>query len=106
MSGFGKPQLCRNGCNKQIYFDRNSLVGHPTEHLWIPLEYRDGLKTDQAHQCPRRNQGPVISNGNGGNGNPTPVKQTDSKLDLDHLNMLKEIAAALQKYITIKEAGQ
>jgi hypothetical protein len=54
-----------------------------------------------------------------GNANPTTVKTeanaaaakrvrsiTDPKLDLDNLKVIKMIAAALQEYIAIKEAGQ
>jgi hypothetical protein len=58
------------------------------------------------------------TNGNASNANPTPVKTetnagakwvrsiTDSKLDLDNLRVIKVIAAALQEYIAIKEAGK
>jgi hypothetical protein len=56
MSDFGQPQPCRNSCGESIYFDRNSTVGHPSENKWIPLEYVNGIKTDQPHNCPNRKQ--------------------------------------------------
>jgi hypothetical protein len=111
MSSFNQPRQCNKECGSIIYFDRNSLVGHPKDNIWLPLEYKEGRKTDTLHNCPKKN-------GNGTlNGNPTPVKTetnaaaakwvrsiTDSKLD--NLAVVKAIAAALNEYIAIKEAGQ
>ena len=56
MSDFGRPQACRNSCGALIYFDRDSTVGHPSENKWVPLEYVNGIKTDQPHNCPNRKQ--------------------------------------------------
>jgi hypothetical protein len=54
MSDFGKPHPCRNSCGASIYFDRDSTVGHPSENKWVPLEYVNGIKTDQPHNCPNQ----------------------------------------------------
>jgi hypothetical protein len=46
------------------------------------------------------------------NNYPNPIteqaatKTTETKIDLNNLNVIKAIAAALQEYIAIKEAGQ
>jgi hypothetical protein len=56
MSDFGKPQPCRNSCGASIYFDRESTVGHPSENKWVPLEYVNGNRTDNPHNCPNRKQ--------------------------------------------------
>jgi hypothetical protein len=114
MSSFNQPRSCNKECGSIIYFDRNSLVGHPKENIWLSLEYKEGRKTDTLHNCPRKNHNGTLTNGNA---NPTPVKTetntaaakwvrsiTDSKLD--NLAVVKAIAAALNEYIEIKEAGQ
>jgi hypothetical protein len=88
-----------------IYFDAHSLVGHPSPDKWLPLEYKEGRKTDQIHNCPKKQQALLSSNGNG---NPTPAvaaKETP-KLDLNNLNVIRVIAAALEEYIRMKEAGK
>ena len=50
-------RACVKGCGTMVYFDRNSLTGHPTPDEWIPLEIKKGRKTDVAHNCPKRNNG-------------------------------------------------
>jgi hypothetical protein len=55
MSSFNQPKECNKGCHSMIYFDRNSLVGHPQENVWLPLEYKEGRKTDTLHNCPKKN---------------------------------------------------
>ena len=54
MSEFGKPRGCNNGCNAMIYFDAHSTVGHPSSDKWVPLEFKEGLKTDMPHDCPNK----------------------------------------------------
>jgi hypothetical protein len=36
------------------YFDKFSQVGHPSEDKWVPLEFKEGRRTDQVHNCPKR----------------------------------------------------
>jgi hypothetical protein len=67
MSSFNQPRQCNKECGSIIYFDRNSLVGHPKENIWLPLEYREGRKTDTLHNCPKKNGNATL------NGNPTPA---------------------------------
>lgn len=91
MSEFGKPRGCNNGCNAMIYFDAHSTVGHPSSEKWIPLEFKNGLKTDLAHDCPKKKQ----QNG--------LIAAATSTASTDNLAMIKVIAAALNEYIAIKE---
>ena len=98
MSEFGKPRGCNNHCGAMIYFDAKSSVGHPSSDKWVPLEFKDGLKTDLAHICSKKGQ----------NGSLTAVTTTTpNKPDLDNnsnnLAVIKAIAAALNDYIAIKE---
>lgn len=101
MSNFNKVKGCINGCGSSIYFDVNSKTGHPTADIWKPLEFKNGLRTDNIHICPNKKQ----------NGSLTAVTATaaaittSSKLDLDNLAVIKVIAAALNEYIAIKERG-
>jgi hypothetical protein len=54
LSKFGDPKACINGCGAMIYFDPNSPTGHPTADKWVPLEIKEGRKTDQPHNCPKK----------------------------------------------------
>ena len=54
MSEFGRPKDCMNGCGSVIYFDAHSSIGHPTTDRWLPLEYKEGRKTDTVHICPNK----------------------------------------------------
>jgi len=101
MSDFGKPKGCNNGCGATIYFDAHSLVGHPTSDKWLPLEYKEGRKTDTIHNCPKKKQS-LNGNGNGSSSTETAAP----KLDLNNLNVIRVIAAALEEYIAIKEGGR
>jgi hypothetical protein len=56
MSDFGRPRDCINHCGSIIYFDANSSVGHPAPNKWLPLEYKEGRKTDTFHDCPNKKQ--------------------------------------------------
>jgi hypothetical protein len=109
MSDFGKARSCNKECGSMIYFDRNSLIGHPTENVWLPLEYKEGRKTDTLHDCPKKKTNNTLNTYNGGNGGSKPtakeVKEIP-KIDLNNLNVVRVIAAALNEYIAWKEAGQ
>jgi hypothetical protein len=103
MSTFGTPKDCMNGCGGIIYFDAHSSLGHPTPtpDKWVPLEFKEGRKTDTIHICPNKKQ----------NGTLPAVVTTaaaittpnQNKLDLDGLAMIKVIAMALNEYLAIKE---
>lgn len=94
MSGFGKPIDCINGCGGMVYFDRKSYVGHPTVDKSIPLEYKDGLKTDQIHECSKRPNlnAQLLSN----------AAAAATTTAMDNLAVIKQIAAALNEYMAIK----
>jgi hypothetical protein len=79
MSSFNQPRQCNKECGSIIYFDRNSLVGHPKENVWLPLEYKEGRKTDTLHNCPRKNHNGTLTNN--GNGNPVIKIITETKED-------------------------
>jgi hypothetical protein len=51
---------CSRGCGTIVYFDKNSPTGHPSPDKWIPLEIKEGRKTDVAHNCSRRNNGSTL----------------------------------------------
>lgn len=96
MSDFGKPKSCMNDCGAIIYFDAHSSIGHPTADKWLPLEYKEGRKTDTIHDCPKKRQ-------NGTNTLTAAATDKKSVLSMDNLAMIKVIAAALNEYIAIKE---
>ena len=97
MSTFGTPRDCTNGCGSVIYFDAHSSVGHPTADKWVPLEFKEGRKTDTIHICANKKQ----------NGTLPAVVTTNAaaatSTSTDNLAMIKVIAAALNEYIAIKE---
>ena len=90
MSDFGKPRDCNSGCGSLIYFDAHSSVGHPTADKWVPLEYKEGRKTDAIHVCPNKKQ----------NGSLTAVATATTATNLD---VIKAIRTALDEYIAIHE---
>ena len=71
MSTFGTPRGCNNDCGATIYFDAHSSVGHPTADKWVPLEFKEGRKTDTIHICPnKKGQNgtlPAVVTGSGNN---------------------------------------
>jgi hypothetical protein len=117
MSDFGKVKSCINGCGALIYFDASSTIGHPSPDKWIPLEYIDNVKTNQAHNCPKRSNGRI---------NPTGQQQQpqkdfgkakeNSNREIDIvaaveaepliLTVLKSIAERLDKIAMILEQDQ
>ena len=64
-----------------IYFDAHSLVGHPTADKWVPLEYKEGMKTDTIHICPNKKQ-----NGS----NPDCGSRSDGRKDQEEQISTKE----------------
>ena|SRR5215217_1447987 len=57
---FREPKACINGCGATIYFDPNSPTGHPSADKWIPLEIKEGRRTDQSHNCPNKKNGHTL----------------------------------------------
>ena len=88
MSKFGEPQLCKKGCGGYIYFDRDSIVGHPSADKWVPLEYNNdsGLRTGQPHQCPNKGK----------------VETTSSKVETSEtiISLLKDIDRKLESFVS------
>ena len=76
----------------KVYFDKNSKAGHPSADKWIPLEIKEGRKTDQPHNCTKK------KNGNGHTleaaAKPDTLKFAESLLDI------------LQDYIRLKTKEQ
>lgn len=99
MSDFGKAKPCNNGCGATIYFDAHSLVGHPTSDKWLPLEYKEGRKTDTIHNCPKKKQS---LNGNGNGISSTTKQQEASILEIDEITLesLTEEFQTLVKHIS------
>ena len=91
-SGFGKPRDCINECGSVIYFDAHSSVGHPTSEKWIPLEFKNGLKTDLAHNCPKKKQ-------NGLTAVSAAAAATTNNTSLSFAESLDQV---LQDYIRLK----
>lgn len=83
MSKFGEPTPCKNGCGKYIYFDRDSVNGHPSADKWIPLEYNNdaGLRTDQPHQCPNKGKVTTTSKAETSETIIALLRDIDSKLN-------------------------
>jgi len=68
-------------------------LGHPAGK-WVPLEYSNGIRTDMPHDCPKKHNGSgqLLSN------SALAIAMTT-----DNLAIIKQIAAALNEYIAIKE---
>jgi hypothetical protein len=63
----------------------------------MPFLHQQGMKTDTIHNCPNKKQQ---------NGSLTAAatdKKSLSVLNMDNLEVIKAIAAALNEYIGIKE---
>lgn len=92
-----------------VYFDKDSLIGHPSPDKWIPLEIKEGRKTDLAHKCPKRNN----TNSNGSTLDNTaattiappatiaqPIPAIIAKPEM--LQFAETLVEILQEYITLK----
>jgi hypothetical protein len=95
MSEFGKPKQCNNGCGALIYFDRDSPTGHPSPDKWIPLEIKEGRRTDQPHNCPKKKEA------NGSNTlETTATATTIPKSEL--INFAETLSQILHDYARLK----
>lgn len=92
MSEFGKPRHCNRGCGALVYFDAHSSVGHPSSDKWVPLEFKEGLKTDMPHECPKKKQ---QQNGT----LPAVVTTPNNNASLHFAESLDQV---LQDYIRLK----
>jgi len=81
---YGNPQPCKNQCGAWIYFDKDSVVGHPSTDKWLPLEYNhdSGIKTGKLHQCAKRSSSSTKTSS-------TPIEQVSEGESVLHTEMLK-----------------
>ncbi len=91
MSEFRKPKECINGCGQLIYFDKESPTGHPNPGKWIPLEIKEGRRTDTAHNCPKKN----------GNGSNT-LETITSLPKQESIAFAETLCQILHEYIRLK----
>jgi hypothetical protein len=96
-----EPKLCTRGCSVQVYFDKNSPTGHPNHNTWIPLEMKEGRKTDTAHNCPKRNNG---SAGTLDNTSTTATATTTTAIIVkpELLKTAETLIQILQDYVRLK----
>ena len=94
MSKFGESRACNNSCGTMIYFDKNSSVGHPNQNTWIPLEIKEGRKTDVAHNCPKKKNGQTLTN----------IEETVQPADT--LKVAESLLEILTDYIRLKTKEQ
>ena len=82
-----------------VYFDKNSTVGHPSPDKWIPLEIKEGRKTDVAHNCPKRydSAGTLDSSFS-----PSSSRTTITSLSADSLKFAEVFREILDDYIRLK----
>ena len=97
MSEFGKPRHCNRGCGALVYFDAHSSVGHPAADKWIPLEYKNGMKTDAVHECPNKGRNGLSSL------TGTAAAVTTAVTPVTNRDVIKAIRTALDEYIAIHE---
>jgi hypothetical protein len=96
MSEFGKPKQCNYGCGALIYFDRDSPTGHPLADKWIPLEIKEGRRTDQPHNCPKKNDNSSSTLTT----TATTAAVTTSNSEL--INLAETLSQILHDYIRLK----
>ena len=99
MSEFGKPRGCNNQCGAMIYFDAYSSIGHPTTDKWVPLEYKNGLKTDLAHECPNKKK---AQNGLGLVTSVAAAANAATTTNNESLSFAESLDQVLQDYIRLK----
>lgn len=89
-------KACTRGCGTLVYFDKNSPTGHPSPDKWIPLEIKEGRKTDVAHNCPKRHGGSdTLDNTNTAT---TPAIVVKPEL----LKLAESLSEILQEYVKLK----
>jgi hypothetical protein len=90
---FREPKACIKGCGATIYFDPNSTVGHPSPDRWVPLEIKEGRKTDQPHNCPKKN----------GNGRTLETTTATAALPKEEsIKFAETLCTLLHEYIRLK----
>ena len=62
-------------------------VGHPSSDKWVPLEFKEGLKTDMPHDCPNKKK----QNGSSLTAVATTVSTTKPDLEV-----IKAIAGSIE----------
>jgi hypothetical protein len=91
-------KMCSRGCGAMVYFDKDSPTGHPSPDKWIPLEIKEGRRTDVAHNCPKRSNGSTLDTSAATTTTPAIITTSDS-LNLEFAETLIEI---LQDYVKLK----
>jgi hypothetical protein len=90
-------RLCSRGCGTTVYFDKNSPTGHPSPDKWIPLEIKEGRKTDVAHNCPRRHNGSTLDATD-----TTTTKAIVAKPKPEPLAFAETLLDILEDYVRLK----
>lgn len=83
-----------------VYFDKHSPIGHPSPDKWIPLEMKEGKRTDVAHTCPKRNNGSALDS------TSTAVATTTTAAIItkpESLQFAETLSQILQDYIRPKK---
>jgi hypothetical protein len=93
MSEFGKPKQCNNGCGALIYFDRDSPTGHPSPDKWVPLEIKEGRRTDTVHNCPKKKNGHTLQEA---------AATATATIKPDTLKFAESLLDIVQDYIRLK----
>jgi hypothetical protein len=94
----GKP--CTRGCGVMVYFDKDSPTGHPSPDKWIPLEMKEGRRTDVAHNCPKRNGGTLDAAAPTATATTAAIIVKPESLQLEFAETLSQI---LQEYVRLKK---
>jgi hypothetical protein len=94
-----EAKACTRGCGALVYFDKNSPTGHPSPDKLIPLEMKEGRRTDVAHNCPKRN-------GNGSSGGTLDVAPATTAAIIvkpESLQFAETLSQILQDYVRLKK---
>jgi hypothetical protein len=87
-----EPKACIYKCGMTVYFDPNSTVGRISQDKWIPLEIKEGRKTDQPHNCPNKN----------GNRSSTLETTTAALPKQESIKFVETLCVLLHDYIRLK----
>jgi len=90
---FREPKACINGCGATIYFDPNYPTGHPNPDKWIPLEIKEGRRTDHPHNCPKKKEG---------NGANNTLLETTAAPKSESIKLAETLCQILHEYVRLK----
>jgi hypothetical protein len=101
MINLSDAKMCSKGCGAMVYFDKNSTVGHPSPDKWVPLEIKEGRKTDVAHNCPKRyDSAGTLDSSSSSSSSRTTTTPADS------LKFAESLLEILADYIRLKTKEQ